>query len=187
LKSSYSLYSKVAYNINKFKINNNLKKVFGISGWSGSGKTTLVKKLIKFFTEECNLKVCAIKHAHENFEIDHKGKDTYEFAKAGAKKVIVSSSKKLAVIDYNHGKKTIDNILELSGAADIVLVEGWKNSRLKKIEIYRDSIKKPILYKNDMNFIAVASDNPNLKLERKIMLLNLNNVQQIANFIIENN
>ena len=162
-----------------------MKKVFGISGWSGSGKTTLIIKLIKLFSKDYKLNVCAIKHAHENFEIDHKGKDTYNFAKSGACKVIVSSSKKTAIIDYLDNETKVSSLLDFTGKADIVLVEGWKNSSLNKIEVYRECVNKPLLYKNDNNFVALATDKADLKLERNIRLLNLNNVSQIANFIIE--
>ena len=165
-----------------------MKKVFGISGWSGSGKTTLMKKLIKLFSSQYKLKVCAIKHAHENFEIDHKGKDTYNFAKSGAKKVIVSSSKKTAVIEYmKNFNEGIENLLKYVGSYDIVLIEGWKNGNFNKIEVFRESVNKPILYKNDRNFVAIATDNPDLKLERDVVLLNLNNTKQVADFIIKYN
>ena len=50
-----------------------MKKTIGIAGWSGSGKTTLVENLIKIFKNKYKLKVCTLKHAHKNFEIDKKG------------------------------------------------------------------------------------------------------------------
>ena len=161
-----------------------MKKIFGISGWSGSGKTTLMNKLIKLFSDEYKLSVCAIKHAHENFEIDHKGKDTYSFAQSGAEKVIAASSKKLAIIENRKNIRHIESILELTGKVDIVLVEGWKHSNLKKIEVYREVLKKPLLCKNDFNFVAIASNKQNFKLERDIVNLDLNNVNEIADFII---
>ena len=60
-----------------------MTKVIGISGWSGSGKTQLIEKLIKFFINEYKLKVCALKHAHSSFEIDHKGRTLTSFLKLG--------------------------------------------------------------------------------------------------------
>tara|TARA_X000000950_G_scaffold277719_1_gene367533 strand:+ start:426 stop:932 length:507 start_codon:yes stop_codon:yes gene_type:complete len=161
-----------------------LKKIFGISGWSGSGKTTLMNKLIKLFSDEYKLSVCAIKHAHEDFEIDHKGKDTYSFAQSGAKKVIAASSKKLAIIENSKTVRHIESILELTGKVDIVLVEGWKHSNLNKIEVYREVLKKPLLCENDFNFVAIASNKQNFILKRDIAMLDLNNVNQIADFII---
>ena len=97
----------------------------------------------------------------------------------------VSSSKKTVIIDYLDNATEVIRLLKFTGKADIVLVEGWKNSSLNKIEVYRECVNKPLLYKNDNNFVAIATDKINLKLERDIKLLNLNNVSEIADFIIE--
>ncbi len=45
--------------------------VFGITGWKNSGKTTLTARLIAEFTGR-GYRVCAVKHAHESFDIDHR-------------------------------------------------------------------------------------------------------------------
>ena len=65
--------------------------IIGIAGGSGSGKTRLVVELIKVFKKKYKLKVCALKHAHENFEIDKEGKDSFRFYEAGADQIIISS------------------------------------------------------------------------------------------------
>ena len=82
-----------------------MKKTIGIAGWSGSGKTTLVENLIKVFKNKYKLKVCTLKHAHKNFEIDKKGKDSYRFSKAGSDQVIISSSRQWAVINQLNDKE----------------------------------------------------------------------------------
>ena len=58
-------------------------KVFGLVGWSGSGKTTLLVNLIPELTAR-GLSVSTMKHTHHNFDIDRKGKDSYEHRAAGA-------------------------------------------------------------------------------------------------------
>ena len=47
---------------------------FGITGWKNSGKTTLTARLIAELTGR-GYRVCAIKHAHESFDIDQPGRD----------------------------------------------------------------------------------------------------------------
>ena len=42
--------------------------VFGITGWKNSGKTTLTARLIAELTGR-GYRVCAIKQAHESFDI----------------------------------------------------------------------------------------------------------------------
>ena len=69
----------------------------GIVGWKNSGKTYLAQKLINYFSKK-NYIVASIKHAHHDFDIDKPGTDSYLHRTAGAKQVIVSSSKRWAKI-----------------------------------------------------------------------------------------
>ena len=164
-----------------------MKKIIGIAGWSGSGKTTLVEGLIDIFKNHYNLRVCAIKHAHKNFTIDQEGKDSYKFTKAGAERVIVSSINQWTIINKVQKEENIENLLKFTSDFNIVLVEGWKFSNLKKIEVHRSLIKKNVLFKEDKNIIAVATDNPDLIIPNSLKKLNLNNHLNIADFIINKN
>ncbi len=165
-----------------------MKKTIGIAGWSGSGKTTLVENLIKIFKNKYKLQVCTIKHAHKSFEIDKKGKDSYRFSKAGSDQVIISSSSQWAVINQSNDKeKDLNFLLKNTISADIVLVEGWKYSHIKKIEVYREEVNKEFLYKSDDNIVAIALENTSIKIYKDIFKLDLNNYSSIAEFIIKNN
>ena len=158
--------------------------VFGIAGWSGSGKTELVTNLIKFITKKYKFKICAIKHAHDNFNIDHKGKDTYRFFSSGANQIIISSKSKMAKIEKVDDEKSLTELLSKAKNADIVLVEGWKSSKIKKIEVYRKEIKKPLLHESDHSYVAVATDEKNFLPKRNIKVLDLNDVSSIADYIL---
>ncbi|MFA5518430.1 MAG: molybdopterin-guanine dinucleotide biosynthesis protein B, partial [Spirochaetota bacterium] len=57
-------------------------KIITITGKSDSGKTTLIEKLIKYYSAK-GLKVSVVKSMKHDFEIDHKGKDTYRYREAG--------------------------------------------------------------------------------------------------------
>ena len=72
--------------------------VIGIVGWKNSGKTRLIKELIKYFSSK-KYKVATIKHAHNNFEIDKVGTDSFAHRKAGANEILISSSKRWAKIN----------------------------------------------------------------------------------------
>ena len=164
-----------------------MKKIIGIAGWSGSGKTTLVEGLVTIFKNNYNLKVCAIKHAHKNFTIDQEGKDSYRFSKAGAERVIISSKNQWTVINKVQKEESIDGLLKFTKDFNIVLVEGWKFSKLKKIEVHRSKIKKKILFEEDKNIVAIATDNLNLVTPKKLKKLNLNDHFNVAEFIINKN
>ncbi len=162
-----------------------MTKIIGISGWSGSGKTTVIEKLIKIFKHKYELDVCVIKHAHESFKVDQKGKDSFRFSEAGAKKVLVSSKNKWVLFNNDLDEEAnLHDLIKFAGKKEIILVEGWKASKIKKIEIYRSEIKKPLLHSKDKNFIAIATNDKRFCPTRKIDVLDLDNELEIANFII---
>ncbi len=52
---------------------------------------------------------------------------------------------------------------------------------IQKIEIHRHELNKPLLFKEDNNIFAIAS---NKRIEANIPLLDLNNIDEISDFII---
>ena len=67
-------------------------RVIGLAGWSGAGKTTLIVKLIPYLRER-GIVVSTLKHAHHAFDVDQPGKDSYLHREAGAREVLVASSR----------------------------------------------------------------------------------------------
>lgn len=157
------------------------KRVFSIAGLSNSGKTTLVKDLITWFREE-GYTVSSIKHAHQGFDIDRPGKDSYQMRKAGAKEVLLIGDQRWALMrEYeNESEPTLEEAVARLAPCDIVLVEGFKRSEVPKIEVFRPSLDRPPLWPNDPSTVAVATDEP---LDCKLPLLNLNAPNVIAMFI----
>ena len=66
---------------------------------------------------------------------------------------------------------------------DLILVEGFKQETLLKIEVHRPSLNQTMLYLNDAHIIAVASDET-IAIPNYLTLLDLNQVEQIADFIL---
>ena len=161
--------------------------LMGFAAWSGTGKTTLLVNLLGIFTA-LELRVGVIKHAHHTFEIDYPGKDSYELRKAGASQVLIGSRQRWALLVENrHGEDKpleyhISN-LDLDNL-DLILVEGFKPEAIPKIELHRPSLGHDLLYPDDDSIIAIATDAA-LSVETTLPLLDLNNAQQIAEFIIE--
>src|SRR5260370_7369488 len=77
-------------------------KVIGLAGWSGAGKTTLLTRVIPHLTER-GLRVSVIKHAHHGFDVDVPGKDSWRHREAGAAEVLVSSTRRWALIHELRG------------------------------------------------------------------------------------
>ena len=134
-----------------------MSKVINIVGSSSNvGKTYLLEGLIKELKFR-GYSIATIKHDVHGFDIDKKGKDTYKHREAGSETVIISSKNRLAMIKELEEETNLNNIIEMVLDKDIVLVEGYKKSDLRKIEVYRDGVSKNIITPKE-KLIAIASD-----------------------------
>lgn len=163
--------------------------ILGFAAFSGTGKTTLLTAVIPILKQH-RFQVAVAKHAHHQFDIDQPGKDSYRLRKAGANQMLIASRKRWALMvenDDDCGEPSLQaliNRLDLA-AIDIILVEGFKAETIPKIELHRNTISRDLLYQTDKNIIAVASD-IGLELPKHITPLDINNAQQVAEFIITN-
>lgn len=160
--------------------------VLGFAAFSGAGKTTLLTRLIPLLKRR-GLRIALIKHAHHAFDIDHPGKDSYRLREAGASPVMLCSKFRRAVItEHENPEEPVlaEQLKHLDQTnLDLVLVEGFKRERFAKIECYRQSVGKPLLFPDDESIIAVATDAP-LTRKATIPVLDLNDPEQIAVFIL---
>lgn len=164
-----------------------MKPLVSFTGTSGCGKTTLIEKVIPILTER-GYNVSTVKHDAHDFQMDKEGKDTWRHKQAGARAILISNKNKYAMIcDAGEKEKSIDELTALLPEyTDIIIAEGFKKELQRKIEVFRKGFSTKLQCAEDENLIAVATDMPeNPQLEGRI-LLNLNNPQEIAEFIIEN-
>lgn len=163
--------------------------VIGIAGFSGSGKTTLVEQLIPILRAR-GQRVSIVKHAHHSFDIDQPGKDTWRHRTAGAFEVVVASDTRLALMREFEQKAKLSVhqlIAELYDGVDWVIVEGFKQSDLQKIEVWRASEGKPARYVDDPFIVAIATDSADqLPQPTQRPVLDLNKPQEVADWILAN-
>ena len=112
---------------------------FGIVGYKNAGKTTLVCRLVAEFTAR-GLRVSTVKHAHSLFDIDREGTDSHAHRCAGAREVALVGARRWALMRELRGEAepSLDAIADRMGAADLLLVEGFKRDRHPKIEVRAD-------------------------------------------------
>jgi len=162
-------------------------KVVGFAGFSGSGKTTLIERLIPVFRRQ-GLRVSVVKHAHHHFDIDHPGKDTYRHREAGAYEVVIASSQRLALMrEFEQPVQLSVHqlIAELQADVDWVMVEGFKDSELLKLELWRPQSGQPARYVEDEGIVAIATDSPDqLPQATPLPVLDLNDDNAIAQWLI---
>ena len=163
--------------------------VVGFAGFSGSGKTTLVEQLIPALRLR-GLRVSVVKHAHHRFDIDQPGKDTYRHREAGAFEVVVASDRRLALLREfeREAELSVHHLIaELYDGVDWVLVEGFKDSDLLKIEVWRAAAGKSARYPQDEFIVAIATDSPGSLPESTLRpVLDLNDADALAQWLIDN-
>jgi molybdopterin-guanine dinucleotide biosynthesis adapter protein len=158
-------------------------KIMGIAGFSGSGKTTLIEKMIPVFVRE-GVRVALIKHAHHEFDIDQPGKDSYRHRHAGCGEVLISSSKRWALMHELRGaaEPSLQEQLKHLSPCDLVIVEGYKSEPIPKIEVHRRSGHTPLLHPEDAHVVAVATDEP---LDTALPQFDLDDAEGVARFMLQ--
>lgn len=164
-------------------------KVAGFAGCSGSGKTTLIERLIPAFRAQ-GLRVSVIKHAHHGLETDHPGKDTWRHREAGAYEVLAASPDRMVLQRSfeQPGERSVHELIPaLHPGVDWVLVEGFRDSNLVKLEVWRAELGRPARYPDDPFVAAIVTDSPAQLPETTLRpVLDLNDPQAVARWLAEN-
>jgi len=161
--------------------------LLGFAAFSGTGKTTLLTQTIPLLKHH-GVRIGLIKHSHHNFQIDQPGKDSFRLRAAGASPVMLVSTRRRAIITeiIPEREPRLDDQLKLfdQSELDLILVEGFKAEQFPKIELHRPSLNQPLLYPNDPNIIAIASDCA-LETPDTLTQLDINQPEMIAAFILK--
>lgn len=155
-------------------------KALGIVGSSGSGKTTLIEKLIPIFVGR-GLRVSTVKLTHHDLDLDQPGKDSRRHREAGAREVALIGPKRMQV--FHEGTMGLPDALARLEPVDLVLVEGFVEAAILKIEVFRHATGKPLRARHRGDLVAVAADAPIADLHCPI--LPLNDGVAIADFILD--
>jgi len=148
------------------------------TGPSNSGKTTLIVKLSEYLKKQ-NFKVCIVKNdPKDKAKFDKEGKDSYKFSQTGAEVAVVSPNKTTL---FKQSTSTIDDIIEMFGDFDYLLVEGLKTLPLPRIAIFRNSLDENYFEVTD----AIATDDTikSDKIPKSCEHLDLNDYKQIIRWI----
>ncbi|MCK6433423.1 MAG: molybdopterin-guanine dinucleotide biosynthesis protein B [Burkholderiaceae bacterium] len=133
--------------------------VIGFCGPSGVGKTTLIEQLVAELKKR-GQRVSVLKHAHKTFEIDYPGKDTWRHRQAGALEVLIASGHRLAKMrEYEvPGRPTVHQLIAEMVEVDWLLVEGFKDADIPKVEVWRSDMKTVPFYTDDPFIVGIACD-----------------------------
>lgn len=157
-------------------------RLFGFAGFSGSGKTTLIEKLLPRLVGR-GLRVSLIKHAHHGFDVDRPGKDSYRHREAGCGEVLVTSSKRWALMHELRGapEPRLEDLIGQLSPCDLVLIEGFKREAVPKLEVFRAKHGgQERLFPHDPYIAAIATD---AKVETNLPAFGLDDAEAIADFV----
>jgi len=149
------------------------------TGPSGSGKTSLVQKIASILIKK--KQVAIIKNdPKDKAKFDVEGKDSHTFFNTGAEVVVTSPTR---TTYFSQKEKTLENIVAMVNDFDILLIEGLKTLPLPRIAIFRNSIDESYFSSSEAIAIDDSIDISNYNIPNTIDILDLNNTQQIIEWI----
>jgi molybdopterin-guanine dinucleotide biosynthesis protein B len=133
--------------------------VVTVIGKSGSGKTTLLEKLIRELSQR-GYRLATVKHhSHSGFEIDVPGKDSWRFAQAGSRHVVIAAPDRWAASRQLEDDLSLDEITAQITDVDLILVEGYKQANKPTIEVVRAANSHALVGTPEQR-IAIVTDLP---------------------------
>ena len=144
--------------------------------YSGTGKTTFLERLIPKLKAR-GLKIAIVKHDGHRFEIDHEGKDSDRFTKAGADVTGLISSEKAVLMENRQTDP--EEFLKKIDEVDLILTEGFKQGPWPKIMLHRKGTGKPMPLLPE-ECLAVISDVEILDCEN---VFPLEEIEKMADFL----
>ncbi len=159
--------------------------VFGITGYSGAGKTTLIEKLIPLI-QGGGLSVSLIKHTHHDFDIDQPGKDSYRMRAAGAVEVLLAGGARWVLMHELRGDREPELQAQLARMTrvDLVLVEGYRQAPIPKLEVWRGALGQAARYPYDDTIVGMAIDGSAPE-GCTLPILQLSEPDEIAAFVLQ--
>ncbi len=138
-------------------------RIISIIGRRNAGKTTLAVALASEFVRK-GRRVMAIKHATHAPEVDKRGSDSERlFIEGKAQRVVLAGPETRVIFERSaDDNDPIGLAKRYLDGADIVLVEGYQDAALPKIEVYRrEASSRPIFEAQAPNadqWLAIVTD-----------------------------
>jgi molybdopterin-guanine dinucleotide biosynthesis protein B len=137
-------------------------RIVSIVGLKNAGKTTLIVALAREFHRQ-GKRVATIKHATHPARLDLEGTDSWRHYHEGMADGVLVAAPSLRVVLERRADDTDPETLARRYFADrdLVLVEGFKEATLPKVEVYRKAVGPAPLAataSHPERWIAIASD-----------------------------
>jgi molybdopterin-guanine dinucleotide biosynthesis protein B len=156
--------------------------VLAFIGKPGCGKTTLIEKLIPALARY-GVRTGTIKHHHGPIEMDTPGKDTWRHMQAGARAVLLSSPAGIGFIQKTAEDTPVKTLIRsYFDHVDLVFLEGYKQEKLPKIEVFRSTLYDTPLEDPGETLIAAVSD---VRIRPECVWFKPDDTEPLVSFILE--
>lgn len=164
--------------------------IIAVVGSKKSGKTTTVEVLTRELTKR-GYTVATVKHISEpHFTIDTVDKDTWRFAKSGAKTILSVAANEIATIEkVNTQNFSLKKILQRCKDSNVVFLEGFrklvsKNKKIHKIAAVKSKEEVAEALKNFKPLLALTGPYSPEDVGVKIPYVDvIKNPEKIANIV----
>jgi len=149
-------------------------RIFSIVGQKNAGKTTLLVAMSREFRRQ-GKRVMTIKHASHPADADRPGTDTWRhFHEGDAERVLIASPELRVIFEHSRDTEDPESLARrYFQGADIVLVEGFKQSSLPRIEVYRsETAPRPLYdpeYPSARLWVAILTDSRELTAKCRVL------------------
>ncbi len=157
-----------------------MRRAVAFTGPSNSGKTTIIQKIAQKLIP--TYKVAIVKNdPKDKAQFDIEGKDSYKFFQTGAEVVVTSPTR---TTYFSHKHRSIDEIIDMLGEFDILLVEGLKYLPLPRIAVFRGSVDPS--YFDYVQAVAIDDTVDPSSIPSMLDILDLNDSDNIIEWIMKN-
>ncbi|MDH5654486.1 MAG: molybdopterin-guanine dinucleotide biosynthesis protein B [Spirochaetia bacterium] len=163
-----------------------MAKIIAVTGRSGSGKTTLISKLIPILKKR-GIRTGSIKQTHHSVPLDTPGKDSDLHIQSGSEITAVMTPDKFGIFSERKNESIEKFAKKYFHDIDLILLEGFKNENVYKMEVFRaETGKKPLCSDKTFHIQTVITDEEGKKYLKGIDSLNfldIKNPERIADSI----
>jgi len=154
--------------------------IIGFTGYSDAGKTTVVSRMISILKQR-GYRVAAIKHAAHGYDLDISGKDSWHHFSAGADQVMVAGPDSFTIHERLPQPPRLSELIERIAEVDYILVEGFKEEAVHKVEIIREGTDSNPFTRPD-ELLAIVSD---IDMDKGVPCFRLEKLEQLADYVIK--
>lgn len=153
--------------------------ILAVSGVKNAGKTTLIERILPNLQAN-HLNVAVIKHDGHSFLSDPIDTDTGKYMQAGAFGTAIFDGEKYKVIKRVEVDE--NTLIKVFPEADLILLEGFKDSSWPKVEIIRAGNSECSVCRKE-TLLAIITD---LSLEEMdVPVISLNDIDGVIDFILQ--